>query len=85
MGAFIGGVGIKDVEHYKHRMETAIELHKAQQAYRPPFWSRVKSAFKELVPHTRWGVYTAPEGRRVVIWKSWLGRQKVLFDRKFTF
>lgn len=85
MGAFVGGVGIRDAEHYKHRMETAIELHKANLAYKPPFLSRVRGALRQLLPHTDWAVYTAPEGRRVVIWKSWLGRKKVVFDRKFTF
>lgn len=43
--------------------------------------SRTRWWLKQLIPHTDWGIYACPVYRtRLVIWKSWLGKQTVLID-----
>lgn len=82
MAAFISGTGIKNIEQYQQRAKTASELQRAFEDYKPTLGSRILSAIRELVPHTDWGIYFTPEGKRVAVWKSWLGRKRVVFDSR---
>src|SRR5690606_9190201 len=44
----------------------------------PVKFGRTKWWIKQIIPHTDWAIYQSAEHRkRLVIWKSWLGKQTV--------
>lgn len=83
MPTFVG-YNINLAEKYQRDCTLANALQEAHDNYKPPFRKRLWAALKEIFPHTDWGIYATPSGRYIVIWKSWLGRKSIVFERKFT-
>jgi len=65
------------LEKYKRHSELAKELHKSFTPKRG-----IGFYVKRLIPRTEWGIYFTPEGRRLVIWRSWLWKSKVVLYTK---
>ena len=75
------------IEEYNRQRTTANQIKKSTKranlrpGQKPVRLGRVRWWFKQLIPHTDWAIYNGAEHRRrLVIWKSWLGKQTVILD-----
>ena len=60
---------------YIRRAKDARAVHKLQRGSpKPPFLHRLRYWLGHVVPRRHWGIYVADGRRRLVTWKSWLGK-----------
>jgi len=68
---------------YIRRAKAAREIHEFQEAIPKPTWRvRARWWLGQLIPRTHWGIYMADGRRRLVIWKTWLGKATKEIDVK---
>ena len=68
---------------YLWSAKLAREIHDFQiNIPKPTLRARACYWLGQLIPRTHWGIYSAGGRRRLVIWKTWLGKVKKEIDIK---